>query len=57
MKKTDQIAFRISEEVKERLQDAAKKDSRPLSNYMCFIIEKHLAELSKQQGQGHDAQK
>lgn len=44
--KTATIAFRISQEIKERLQEAAKKDRRSLSQYIEITLINHLMNLA-----------
>ena len=42
MKKDNRLNIRISSELKQRLEEAAKKDNRTLGNYVTILLEKEL---------------
>ena len=45
----EMIGFRIDEKIKERLEEIAKKERRPLANLIRIIVEDWLEEYEKSQ--------
>jgi len=45
--KTEQIGFRIEADIKKQLEELAKDDGRPLSNYLQRVLKAHVEEKAK----------
>ena len=45
------IGFRVDEKVKKRLEEIAKKERRPLANFIRIIVEDWLEEYEKASSQ------
>jgi predicted DNA-binding protein len=44
---TEQIATRVSRDLRERLEALAAADKRPLANYIRLVLEQHVAEKTE----------
>ena len=50
-KKTVQVGSRITNETYKKLEKLAYEDYRTINNYICMILENHIKEAERREGE------